>query len=75
MRSVPIEEVMALTGLTKRQVLRLTREGRIPAAIVSGRFVMTPAQRDQLNHEGVRPTQPTPADNPLAPSQFIRKVS
>lgn len=75
MKNIPVEQVMSLTGLTKRQVFRLTREGRIPAAIVAGRFVMTPLQLDTLNREGIRPARPSTADNPLAPSIFIRKVS
>lgn len=60
MKNVPVEAVCALTGLGKRTVYRLTREGRIPAQIVSRQFVMTTAQFAQLDRDGIRPADPKP---------------
>lgn len=53
-------EVAAVTGLGERQVWRLAREGRIPAAIVGRRFSMTRVQLAALMREGVRPADPKP---------------
>lgn len=74
---VKVEAVMAATGLTKRQVFRLVRQGRIPASIVAGKFIMFPPQFDQLMHDGIGPEpepepEPTPIDNPLAPERFFK---
>jgi len=65
--NIPVEEVMALTGLGRNQVYRLARKGCIPASIIGRRFVMTPGQFEQLKRDGVRP-------EPARPS-FIKKVA
>ena len=71
MRNVPIEQVMCATGLTRRQVIRLTRKGCIPATIIGqNRFVMTSGQFDRLIEEGVKPE---PKNEPASPS-FIRTM-
>ena len=69
MKNVPLEAVCVATGLGKRQVLRLTREGRIPATIISRRFVMTAAQFEQLQREGIAPKREA-----VAPS-FVRRIA
>lgn len=73
MKNVSIDAVCAATGLGKRQVLRLTREGRIPAQIVGRTFVMTDLQLEQLRRDGIAPSRTARAEHPLMPSDFIRR--
>ncbi len=73
MKNIPIEQVMCATGLTRRQVIRLTRKGCIPATIIGqNRFVMTSGQFDRLIEEGVKP-EPKKKNEPASPS-FIRTM-
>lgn len=74
MKNIPIEQVMCATGLTRRQVIRLTRKGCIPATIIGqNRFVMTSGQFDRLIEEGVKPEPKKKKNEPESPS-FIRTM-
>jgi hypothetical protein len=70
-QNVTVEEVCAATGLGPRQVYKLTREGRIPAALLEDKrgyvkdFVMTRVQFEQLMREGIGPKRPEPSSSML----------
>lgn len=68
-QNISVERVMALTGLGRRQVFRLVREGRIPGAVVGRKIVITPGQFEQLQREGIRPERTPEA------ASFIRRVA
>lgn len=70
-RDPTARKVAALTGLTYRQVWRLARKGCIPCTIIGRRMVMTPAQFEQLDRDGVKP-EPKDTDEQ---SPFIRRIA
>jgi hypothetical protein len=69
MSNVSIEAVMAETGLTKRQVMSLTRQRRIPASIVGRTFSMTSGQFERLKRDGIAPELPA-----AKPTTFIHSI-